>query len=392
MKKTKKNKQNKKKKQIQIFRDIKPKALAKTRYDVMTWKNALSLARNIDSPKMFPYYNLVSDVMLDAHATSQVQNRRLKTLSSKFSIKTSDGSLHEDATQQLQKSVWFNKIIQYMIDSVFFGYTLIELNTDADNNVSVSLIPRQNVIPQKGIVVKDYTEDKGIDYINAKEYGTWLLDFGHDLGLVNKAIPHILFSRFAQSCWPELCEIYGIPPRVMRTNTQNPSALQRAERMMSDLGAAAWFIIDETENLEFAQSGSQVTGQVYEGLIKLCRDNISLLFSGAIIGQDTKHGSRAKEQNSQDVLQNLVNADREMVEQYMNQKVLPALFSIGVLPQDNLTFVYDQVEDIDELWTRTKEILPYKKINDEWIKNKFGIEVEGDNTPQKNNFSLDFFD
>ncbi len=379
---------------IQIAQSIKSKSLSRTRNDVMTWKNAVSVAQNADMPKMYPYYNLVADMMLDAHTTSQIQNRKLKTLSSKYSIKTKAGSLHEEITNTLKNSGWFNQIINNSIDSIFFGYTLIELDIKDDQSLSVSLIPRQNVIPQKGIIVKDYTEDKRIDYISAKEYGTWLLDFGYtnDLGLINKAIPHILFSRFAQSCWSELCEIYGIPPRVMRTNTQNPAALQRAERMMSDLGAAAWFIIDETENLEFAQSGSQVTGQVYDGLIKLCRDNISLMFSGAVIGQDTKHGSRAKEQSSQDILQNLVNADKEMVEQYMNDKVLPALYRIGILPQDDLTFAYDQVDNIDELWTRTKEILPYKKVNNEWIKNKFGIEVEGDNTSQNNNLSLDFFD
>jgi hypothetical protein len=55
--------------------------------------------------------------------------------------------------------------------------------------------------------------------------------------------------------------------------------------------------------------------------------------------------------------------------------------------------VYDQVEDLGELWTRTKEILPYKEVSDDWIQKKFGIEIVGNKaptTPQK--LSLDFFD
>lgn len=403
MAKNKKKKKLNKGNRLQITRNIKAKSIAKTRSDVMVWKNALSMAQNVENPKMFPYYNLVADMLLDAHTISQIQNRKLKTISANFSIKKANGDTHDDLTHQLQKSVWLNDIINHILDARFFGYTLLELNRKENEEIAtgqlptplISLIPRQNVIPQKGIIVKDYSDDKGIDYLNATEYSTWLLDFGKvgDLGIVNKAVPHILFSRFAQSCWSELCEIYGIPPRVMHTNTQDPNALRRAEQMMTDMGAAAWFIIDETEKFEFAQSATSANGQVYDGLIKLCRDNISLLFSGAIIGQDTKHGSKGKEQSSQDVLEDLVNADQRTVEQYMNDKVLPALYRIGILPEDGLTLIYDQVEDIGELWNRTRDLLPYSTIDNEWIKTKFGIEVTGDRQQQQqsNNLSLDFF-
>lgn len=67
--------------------------------------------------------------------------------------------------------------------------------------------------------------------------------------------------------------------------------------------------------------------------------------------------------------------------------------TIGILPEADLSLVYDQVEDLGELWTRTKEILPYKEVSDDWIQKKFGIEIVGNKaptTPQK--LSLDFFD
>nr|DAK88792.1 MAG TPA: portal [Caudoviricetes sp.] len=371
---------------LQPTRNVVPKAMARTRADVLTWKSALAMAENIDNPKLYPYYNLVKDMLLDAHTTSQIKNRKLKTLSANFSIQKANGETHTELTSQLQKSVWFGEIIGHILDSEYFGYTLIELNRTDEQGVEVSLVPRQNVIPQKGLILKDYTDDKGLDYLNASEYGTWLLDFGGvgELGLINKAIPHILFSRFAQSCWSELCEIYGIPPRVMKTNTRDRQALNRAEKMMTDMGAAAWFIIDETEQFEWATNGVPSTGEVYDGLIKLCRDNISLLISGAIIGQDTKYGSKGKEVSSQDMLQALVDADQTMVELYMNDKVLPALYAIGVLPEEGLSLVYDQAEDLGELWTRTKEILPYKEVSDEWLKEKFGIEVTGQKTSAGN--------
>lgn len=331
-------------------------------------------------------------MLLDAHATSQINNRKLKTLSADFNIKNQNAELLPELTWQLKNTPWLHEIIGYIIDSIFYGYTLIEL--DLTTSLDVKHIPRQNVIASKGLIVYDYNQSKSLDFVNTPQYGTWLLDFGapNDIGLINKAIPHILFSRFAQSCWSELCEIYGIPPRVMKTNTQDPSALRRAEKMMADMGAAAWFIIDETENFEFAPTSAGTNGEVYSNLIHLCRDNISLLFSGAVLGQDTKFGSRSKEQSAQQLLQELVNADQTFVEQTITQKVFPALYKIGVLGQPDLQFTFDQTEDVSELWKRTIEILPYKEIDNNWIKDKFGIEVTQNKNQEQSHLSLDFFD
>jgi hypothetical protein len=67
--------------------------------------------------------------------------------------------------------------------------------------------------------------------------------------------------------------------------------------------------------------------------------------------------------------------------------------TIGILPEADLSLVYDQAEDLGELWTCTKEILPYKEVSDDWIKEKFGIEVIGNKAPTiPQKLSLDFFD
>ncbi|MRJ09310.1 DUF935 family protein [Ornithobacterium rhinotracheale] len=400
MKKTNKNTRKKQSNNnARYFKTIEPKAMAQTRIDVQIWKQAQMQASNVERPKMFPFYNLMQEMMLDAHAYSQLQNRKRKTLSANFSLKKANGDTHEELTDKFQQSKLSSDIISAILDAEFYGHSLIELayNTETNNPeapLEMALIPRQNVIPQKGELVKDYADDKAIKYREAPEYGTWLLEFAgsEPLGLLNKAVPHILFSRFAQSCWSELCEIYGIPPRVMKTNTQDPYALKRAEKMMMDMGAAAWFIIDDTEKFEFANTGTPASGEVYNGLIKLCRDNISLLISGAVIGQDTKYGSKGREESSQEMLQELINADQTMVEFYMNDRVLPALARVGYL-EEGLTFAFDQVDDLAELFDRTIKLLPYKNIPDEWIREKFGVEVSGERVaPAGQNLSLDFFD
>jgi len=205
-------------------------------------------------------------------------------------------------------------------------------------------------------------------------------------------VPHILFKRFAQSCWSELCEIYGIPPRVMKTTTQDPAMVKRAESMMRDMGAAAWFIIDESEKFEWATAAT-TNGDVYKNLITLCNNEISMLISGAVIGQDTKNGSNSKEVASQEMLQTLIDADLRTVEQYWNTTVIPALVELGIL-KGELTYCYEQTEDLAELWKMTNESLPYFEVDPVWVKEKFGVEVTGKReATQQNTLNLghDFF-
>ncbi len=397
MAKKNKNKKTGKKSGVSFSSQIIQKSLSRTRQDVAKWKSAETMAFNVDTPKMYPLYNLYRDILLDTLLSSQINNRKGKSLSSDFSIKKENGEIDQELTDLLKNATWFNQIIGYILDSVYFGYTLIELGIDENEKVTTELLPRQNVIPQQGIIVKEYTDDDGIDYINSLEYGTWLLDFGKpgDIGLLNKLVPHVLFKRFAQSCWSELCEIYGIPPRVMKTNTADPGSLRRAKKMMTDMGAAAWFIIDDTEKIEWADAVN-TNGDVFKNFTQFCNNEISMALSGAIVGQDTKNGSNAKEQASQEILQDLVNADKNLVESYMNDKVMQALYLIGLIPSEGLRFEFDSVEDIGELWNRTKEVLPYKNVDDEWLIDKFGIQVTGDrsssNSTEQNNQNLSFFD
>jgi len=370
---------------------IQPKAISQTRNDIATWKMAIRQALAVETPRRMRLQYLYKDIIIDALLSSQLGNRILQTMAASFSLRDQNGKINDDATAILKKSKYYYDIVRNILESQFWGTTVIEiLNSDA--GVKVVTIPRNNIEPRDGIFLVDENDSSGIPYRELKEYGTWILEFGDpkDLGLLNKAIPHVLFKRFAQSCWSELCEIYGIPPRVMKTNTQDPVMLSRGEQMMRDMGAAAWFIIDESESFEFAK-GSDSNGDVYNNLIRLCNNENSMLISGAVIGQDTKNGNESKEKVSVGVLGRLVDADKRIVESQFNDVILGALVRIGLIP-DNLVLSFDPQEDINLLWTMTKEVLPYMEVDAQWIKEKFGVQVTGIKAAPPKTQLASFFD
>lgn len=352
----------------------------KTRQDISKWRIAENAIKAVEFPMSYLLYNLYDDIMNDTTVTSQIENRTLEAISANFNLKPKGGDIDVDLTEELQNAEFLNEIIRQIVYTRFYGHSVIEFdwdNTTGENELKATLIPRQNIIPKKGWFVKNYQDANKINYRELKEYGTWILEFGKndDLGLLNKIVPHVLFKKFAQSCWSELCEIYGIPPRVMKTDTQDPQALARGKKMMQQMGAAAWFIIDSTEEFQWAQ-GVQTNGDVYNNLIRLCTNEISIALNGAVLGQDTQNGSYGKEKEGKDTLKKLVLADMAMVEMYMNTRVMPALARIGVVPE-NYVFQYEIAEDTQELWKMTVQALNHFNVDPEWIQDKFGIKITG---------------
>lgn len=375
------------------IQNIVPKTVSQTRQDIKTWTNAQNMAMVEENPKFFPIQNLYDNILKDLHLQSQVNNRMLKSLSRPFSIKNADGKTNDDLTALLQDKGFVFQVNKAILETVFRRNSLGEFSYKLVNNEPVltfDCIPRQNVDPVTGYLYYDYTDDKKIKYREQKEYGSWLIEFGEKnttLGLLDGCVPMVLFKRFAGSCHSELCEIYGIPPRVMKTNTQDKVMVARAKQMMADMGSAAYFIIDDSESFEFAK-GVNTNGDVYTNLLKYCNNEMSMGVSGTVVGQDTKNGSNGKEKTSIGILDDLVDSDLSLIEQCWRDTVIPALQVLGILPA-GVMYKYDATEDLETLWKMVVEAADFLEVDPKWVESKFGIKVIGTKkTAEPANLSL----
>jgi len=372
-------KKNKSKTVAPVFTSISSQIIEKTvtntRKDIQDWRRSEGIALNVEGRRLYPIQLLFKNILKDTTLTSQIENRRLKVLSASFVLQDKSGNEIEDLTRDLQNAKWVNDINKAIFDSSLFAFSLIEV-LKQNNTVKVNIIPRENVDPFNGLVYPDYTGVQTINYRNAEEYGVSIFEFGddyEDLGLLNKAVPHVLMKRFTQSCWSELCEIYGIPPRVMKTNTHDPSMRAKGEQMLRDMGSAAWMLIDTTEDFQFAQ-GVSTNGDVYKNFMDFCNAEIRLLITGVQLGQDSKNGSRSKEEVALDMFNDLINADLSRIEQEWNTKLIPSLVKQGILPEGT-KYIYPPVEDTEELFKRTHLALQHFDVDLDWYKEKFGVQV-----------------
>lgn len=350
-----------------------------TRKDIADWKRARIQATGTIEPRQTMLQGLYEEIMLDALITSQLGLRIDKSQAIDFSLKREDKD-DNDATKKLRDSGLFDTLVELIVESKFYGSSLVEFSYDM-TGIQADLIPRKHVSPKTGRFYPDIYSGTYINYRQEPDFGKWIIEFyprKGDLGILNKAVPYVLMKKFALSCWSELCEIFGIPPRVLKTDTTDPEMINRAERMMKEIGSAAYFIIDTEEQFEFAKS-SDTNGDVYKNLISTCDQQISLLVLAAVLGQDTVNGNRSKEESSSKLLDSVVKADSRYIEACFNKIVLPALIGIGFLPEGLRLEVAKEV-DVDKLWKMVYEGSQYYEFDTKWIKDTFGIEVVGTKT------------
>lgn len=364
------------KKERRIAPTTVKKSVSQITRDIGDWKRALNQALRAEDPKFYLLQDLFDDICNDALLTSQINNRHERTISTPFEMSTPDGIVNDDLTARLRDIPFIVDLFKEILNSEMYGYSLVEISTADYGLPMMDVLSRQNIDPVNGRFYPDSHANTFIEYRDCAEYNRWILEFNAgNLGILNKSVPQVLFKKFAQSCWSELCEIYGIPPRFIKTDTTNPEMLDRAEMMMRDMGAAAAFVIDTEEEFQFA-NGANTNGDIYNNLIRLCNNETSMLISGAIIGQDTENGNYSKEQSSISILDRLVESDKRMVESYMNSIVLPAFEHIGLIPAvKDCKFRFSSVDDPDRLWQLVKDVMPYKDVDSKWLTETFGIPV-----------------
>lgn len=349
--------------------------LIRTRQDIADWQNALAMAESALVPNRSKLLDIYTMVEGDDTISSQIGQRIDTACAANYLLRKPSKEVDVEATAMLKKAIWFERCIAYILQARWFGHSLIELSGGAGTELTAELILRRHVIPERGEVKKQVYDQKGVAYRTTPEYGKYIVEFGDnfDLGLLNKCVPYALMKRFAFSSYSQFCEIHGMPIGKGKTQTDDPVLLSRMESMLREMGNAAFVIVDNEEDIDFIQ-GVTSDGEVYAKFIGLCNNALSLLLSGAIVGQDTKNGNYSKELASLSLLDQIKASDKRFIEKQVNTVLIPALEVLGILPK-GLSFEYEVVEDLDALWAKTVQILPYFDVDAQFITDKFGIPV-----------------
>jgi len=360
----------------QLLSQVIAKQNNRARQNIDLWRQAQKRAENVEKPRRNQINNLYDEITLDSHLSSEIQKRILAITGGAFTLNNTEGDIDDEKTAMFKKP-WFYKAMHLAMESIFYGHRLIQIGdlNEKKEISNVSIIPPNHVVPEFGTFLKQETDEEGVQYREDPLIYGYLLEVGdnHNLGLLNKCVPHVLYKRFAQAAYSEYTEIFGMPVRVGKTNTKDERALNNMEQMLINMGTAGWSVIDIDDQLELLQ-GTDGKGDVYSNLMRFCNNELSENVNGAIIGGDSKGGSRSKEEVGERIVGAITMADKQFIESWVNYNVIPKLIGLGY-PLEGFTFNFAEQKDLKEAWTIAQGLLNHYDIEPEWINSTFGIPV-----------------
>lgn len=285
------------------------------------------------SPKTFQIQNIYLDAIQDAHLTSLIYNSRILAVKNKrFVIRNANDEVDQEKSKLLKKR-WFKEIIQWALESRFFGYSLIHIAEAGGGQVGkVELLPRQHVIPERNLLVKEQGDDKGVDYT---EFPEWLLyaQLGSDaVGLLEKAIALTIVKRHSWANWDEFEQIFGIPIRIAKTVSQSKKVQEEIQGWLEEMGTAAYAIFPQGTEVEIKENNSKDAFQVFFQKIQAVNQELSKLILGQTGTTDEKAFAGSAEVH-QAVLTEIITADIDDLLLWISDILTPALrihgFPIG---------------------------------------------------------------
>lgn len=354
-----------------------------TKNDIGDWRRAWQSALDPLHPDRRRLYDIYRDAMTDSHLSGCIQQRVGFVMSRSFKLVDSDGEA-DDQAAHLFDQAWFKDLCQLCLESIWYGHSLIEMGKiveDGDGHKSfagVTLIPRKHVVPEKGRVVQrvGLNWESGVDY-RERPWSDWLIEAGRpdDLGLLLKAALHTIPKRHAMSFWDCFAEVFGMPWRIARTATRDPKEFKRLEDMIYNGGASQGMVSSMETEIQFVESGKGDAFNVYDKRIDRSNSELSKLVIGQTMTIEDG-SSLSQSQTHLQVFLNLVESDRDMLRDIINNQLIPLMVRHG-FPVEGLRFEWDDVIDYtpEQQVAYETMIADRYEVDSSYFAEKYGLPV-----------------
>lgn len=323
-------------------------------------------------------------VQQDAHLSAVLETVESQIIGERYMLaKQNEHGKYIKDVEETRKILGsqFTKIIKGIVESKWYGYTLLEIMPDISpltgKLAEVNIIERRNILPNQRRVVQRQGEwNPGWDLDNARYVPNYILINTGTLGLFSATTPLILAKKFTLANYVNFSHTYGQP--IIHGKTESESIIDRQHMAQSIADAAQNKVIvtglnDSVDVKTFAMSNSE---HIYSSLIDFVNKEVSNL----IVGSESMAGETQSYVGStnahQDIFRERIEVYREYIEQVMNEEVLPRLITMGYIKK-GLEFKYaNRVE-----MSNKDKINLYSFITDKYevapeeIEKEFGIIV-----------------
>ena len=153
--------------------EIDEQSRAFYRQDIGRWRRAHEAAADVENPRRADLYNVYADVVLNTQVEGCMRQIETAVMQRRFYIRSEKTAKELPEKTSIISCPWFRDLMHHALDAEAWGNSLVELGNVVEMRGrrtidSVHLIPREHVVPEYGLVLKDINDDlsMGIDSVS----------------------------------------------------------------------------------------------------------------------------------------------------------------------------------------------------------------------------------
>ena len=367
--------------------ELQLKSAALTKKDIRDWRNAWQMAINVEQPNRVRLYDIYNDVITDGHISGAIEQRKRMAMQQSFKIvDVKTGEEIPEFTQALE-TTWFKNLVDLILDSKYYGHSLIELGDVIQNKSGArtfeysKLVPRKHVIPEYGVI----TPEPGDEPKNGMAWrddacADYLIEAGNtdNLGLLLKCAPHQISKKNMAAFWDQFGEMFGMPMRIAKTSTRDAGELSRIDTMMESMGPKQWGRFNEDTDIEFRESSTKDAYNVYDKRIDRCNNELSKILIGQTMTMDDG-ASLSQSEVHLEILNRLVASDCDMLRDVINDQLIPRCQMHGIFDSRQVRFDWDDTLNLTpEQQIKIEQMLINKyDIDEQYFIEKYNVPITG---------------
>lgn len=366
--------------------------------EIATRKRALnfySLANILPDPdivlrKQGKDMKIYKELLCDPHVFACVQSRKAGVLSLDWEINRGlDKDEKAEKIEKLLKKLDVHKLINDILDATQYGFQPLEILWKKYKS--------GYILPEK-IIAKPpewfcFDDDNNLKFRTKENYyGEIVPDkkfllaqnnpsYNNPYGerTLSRVFWSVTFKKGGMKFWVVFTEKYGMPHLIGKhprgaTKEETNTLADMLEEMVQDAIA----VIPDDSSVEIQEANKSSSAEIYEKLI----DKMNSEISKAILGQTLTTeigatGSYAASNTHMQVRQDIIDADRKLVESVINQ-LIRWIYEINFSNEDIPVFEMYAPEDVDLTLAQRDKILSDTgvKFTKEYFIKNYGLEDE----------------
>ena len=350
-------------------------------FDIGSYMSSLQSATAIDMYNRTRLYDMyASAFMTDPHLIGIHRKRLVGACRTPIEFIRNEKA--DDQVNDLLKQPWFRKFRKEVVESEFWGFSLLQFYRDSDGNVDFDSIDRKHYDPVQRIILRYQSDTDGAPL----EAFSNTLVVGNDprgIGIMSAVMPYVLYKRGNMGDWAQFCQIFGMPIREYTYDAGDEEARRRLVEDARKQGANAVYIHPEGSALTLHESGNKSgSSDLYNNFSDKCDSQMSIAILGNTLTTDAKAtGTQALGTVHKQEEDEIKDEDQALILSVLNSPHMKKILASLGYNVEGGEFRFIEVKDIDktvQLQVVTQMMDRGLPIDDDYLYDTFDIDKPAD--------------